>query len=75
MVLGSLRRGCLDWLIILGERHLVQILREYFDHYNRAWPHRALNVRPPESQPIPDGGMIVRRQHLHGLINEYSRAA
>ena len=40
-VLGSPRRECLDWLIILGERHLVQVLREYFDHYNRARPHRA----------------------------------
>ena len=68
-VLGSLWRECLDWLIILGERHLVQVLREYFDHYNRARPHRALGLRPPEPQPIPDGGVIVRRQRL-GLINE-----
>ena len=45
---GSLRRGCLDWLIILGERHLVQVLREYFDHYNRARAHPALGLRPPE---------------------------
>ena len=74
-VLGSLRRQCLDSLIILGERDLVKVLREYFDHYNRAWPHRALRLRPPEPQPIPDGGKIVRRQQLHGLINEYSRAA
>ena len=74
-VLGSLRRECLDWLIILGERHLVQVLREYFDHYNRARPHRALRLRPPEPQPIPDDGLIVRRQRLHGLINENSRVA
>jgi len=45
---GSLRRECLDWLIILGERHLVQVLREYFDHYNRARAHPALGLRPPE---------------------------
>ena len=74
-VLGTLRRECLGWLIILGERHLLQVLREYLDHYNRARPHRALNLRPPEPQPIPDGGKIVRRERLHGLINEYSRVA
>jgi transposase InsO family protein len=74
-VLGTLRRECLDWLIILGERHLVQVLHEYFDHYNRARPHRALVLRPPDPQPILEGGLIVRRQRLHGLINEYSRAA
>jgi transposase InsO family protein len=74
-VLGTLRRECLDWLIILGERHLVQVLHEYVDHYNRARPHRGLGLRPPDPQPIPEGGLIVRRQRLHGLINEYSRAA
>ncbi len=74
-LLGSLRRECLDWLIILGERHLIRVLHEYFDHYNRARPHRALGLRPPEPQPIPDAGLVVRRQRLHGLINEYSRAA
>ncbi len=74
-LLGSLRRECLDWLIILGERHLVQVIREYFDHYNRARPHRALGLRPPEPPPILDGGLIVRTQRLHGLINKYSRAA
>ena len=74
-MLGSPRRECLDWLIILDERHLVQVIGEYFDHYNRARPHRALGLRPPEPPPIQDGGVIVRTQRLHGLINEYSRAA
>ena len=54
----------------LGKRHLLQVLREYFDHYNRARPHRALRVRPPDPQRIPDGGEIVHRQRLHGRINE-----
>ena len=74
-MLGSRRRECLDWLIILGERHVVKVLRAYFDHYNRARPRRALGLHPPEPQPIPERGVIVRRQRLHGLINEYSRAA
>ena len=73
-LLVSLRRS-VDWLIILGERYLVRVVREYFDHYNRARPHRALGLRPPRPQPIPHHGPIVPRQRLHGLINECSRAA
>ena len=38
-------------------------------------PHRAPGLRPPEPQPIPDGGEIARRQRLHGLISEFSPAA
>ena len=72
---GSLRRERLDWLIILGERHLVQVLREYFDHYNRARGTSRPGPPPARAPPIPDGGVIVRKQRLHGLINEYSRAA
>jgi hypothetical protein len=74
-VLGSLRRECLDWLIVLGEQHLMGILREYFDHYNRSRPHRALELQPPRPDPCPVVGEIVCTQRLHGLINEYSRAA
>jgi transposase InsO family protein len=74
-LLGSLRREALDWLLILNDRHLWQILTEYFEHYNQARPHRALALRPPCPQPIPISGRIVRRQRLNGLINEYTRAA
>jgi putative transposase len=74
-LLGTLRRECLDWLIIMGERHLVEVLQEYFEHYNRARPHRALDLRPPAPQPMPHRGRVGCRQRLHGLINEYSRAA
>jgi putative transposase len=62
-------------VIILGERNLVQVVREYFNHYNRARPHRSLNLRPPEPQSIRDGGLIVCSQRLHALISEYSRAS
>jgi putative transposase len=73
-LLGSVLREALDRLIILNERHLLAVLREYLDHYNHARPHRSLELR----LPIPvstSAGSIVRRQRLHGLINEYSRAA
>ena len=74
-VLGTLRRECLDWLIVVGERHLTRVLSEYFEHYNRGRPHRALDLCPPRPGLGPGTGEIVRTERLHGLINEYARAA
>ena len=69
------RRECLDWLLIVNERHLRQVLAEFFDHYNRSRPHLALGLCPPCPEDVPAQGAILRRRRLHGLINEYSRAA
>ena len=71
----TIRTECLDFLIIFGERHLTRVLREFFDHYNHARPHRSLQLRAPDPVPIPDAGEVVRVDRLHGLIKEYSRAA
>jgi len=71
----SVRRECLNWLIILGRGHLDRVLGEYVDHYNRARPHRALQLQSPHGDapmPGPVGG-INRRVRLGGLIHEYSR--
>jgi putative transposase len=74
----SVRAECLDWLLILGRRHLETVLRIYTDHYNRDRPHRGLALLSPDStnadQP-PGGGEIKRRDRLGGLIHEYHRAA
>jgi hypothetical protein len=45
---GTVRRECLDRLLILGRRQLEHVLRVYVQHYNRARPHRALDLKPPE---------------------------
>jgi len=71
----TLRHECLDWLVIFSERHLRQVLGEFCHHYNRARPHRGRDLRPPHPDNIPARGAIVRTGRLHGLINEYSRAA
>jgi hypothetical protein len=71
----TLRHEALDWLIILDERHLRLVLRQYLDHYNRERPHLALHLRPPEGRCATVDGAIVRRPRLFGLINEYRRAA
>jgi hypothetical protein len=74
---GTVRRECLDWLLIAGERHLERVLREYAEHYNAARPHRALQLRSPvpRGQPVSAVGEIVRRDRLGGLVREYERLA
>ena len=75
---GTLRRECLNHLLIYGERHLRQILAEYSRHYNKHRPHQSREQRPPLHEPgqtIDVTARIKRRQVLHGSISEYSRAA
>jgi putative transposase len=74
---GTLRRECLDHLLIHGERHLRRILAEYVRHYNEHRPHQSRDQRPPlheSGQPIDMTTRIKRRQVVHGLISEYRRA-
>lgn len=73
----TVRAECLDWLLILGRGHLDQTMRTHTDHYNRARPHRGLQLaRPlkPDVQP-PVAGVIRRRDRLGGLIHEDQRHA
>jgi putative transposase len=73
----TVRTECLDWLLILGRRHLESVLRSYIQHYNTERPHRGLALRPPEAPQLssPTGGAIQRRDRLGGLLHEYYRAA
>jgi putative transposase len=74
----TLRAECLDWLLIIGRRHLETVLRIYTAHYNRERPHRGLALLPPDPTtvgPLSSGGEIKRRDRLGGLIHEYRRAA
>jgi hypothetical protein len=75
---GTLRRECLDHLLIYGERHLRQTLTEYARHYNQHRPHQSRQQRPPLDEPgqaVDVTARIKCRQVVHGLINEYRRAA
>jgi putative transposase len=78
---GTLRRECLDHLLITGRRHLLRVLHSYFKHYSRHRPHRSLDLSAPEwserqgmAEP-PAAKQIHRRDVLGGLIHEYERAA
>jgi len=70
---GTVRRECLDGLLIVGPQHLERVLREYVDHDNTARPHQALELRAPLAQGEAAGptGEIVRHDRLGGLIHEY----
>ena len=79
-VIGTLRRELLDRTLILGDRHLDLVLREYVIHYNGHRPHQSRQQRPPdiEMQPswdVADLRSVRRRPVVTGLINEYHRAA
>ena len=73
----TVRWECLDHILVLGERHLERILREYARHYNKERPHRGLSLQTPEPKLMPNdaAGEIVRVARLGGLINEYHREA
>jgi transposase InsO family protein len=76
---GTLRRECLDRVLILNRRHLDHVLRHYVAHYNRHRPHRSLSLEPPQERPVtsarPPSPRIDRRELLGGLITEYQVAA
>jgi putative transposase len=76
----TVRTECLDWVLILGRRHLERVLGVYVEHYNRERPHRGLDLGTPiDSQSRAGGacrrGPVERRDLLGGLIHEYCRAA
>ncbi len=74
-VVGTIRRDCLDWLLIYGRRHLEQVLRTYAEHYNAHRPHRGRGLSPPDQTPPAVAGPIERRDLIGGLIHEYQHIA
>jgi transposase InsO family protein len=76
---GTVRRECLDWLLILNRRHLEHVLRVFGDHYNAHRPHRSLDLLPPaaigRTRAITSSPDLKRHDRLGGLIHEYSYAA
>ena len=81
-VIGTIRRECLDRMLILGCRHLETELAEYVKHYNSHRPHRSLSQRSPsapDSLPAPiddiDHARVRRTDRLGGLVHEYRLVA
>ena len=76
-VIGSIRRECLDHVVVLNERHLRRILSSYFDYYHRTRTHLSLCKDCPEPRPTqPAGqGKIIACPQVGGLHHRYERLA
>ena len=71
----TLRQECLDHVIIVNERHLLQVLEEFVEYYNCHRPHRSLDLEAPlPAEPTRDG-RVVSRPVLGGLHRVCARAA
>jgi putative transposase len=76
-LIGSIRRECLNHVLVLGERHLRRILTRYFIYYHQARTHLALDKDAPNPRPIelPAAGKIVEVPEVGGLHHRYLRQA
>jgi putative transposase len=76
-VIGSIRRECLDHVIVLNERHLKRILRDYFNYYHISRTHLSLDKNPPEPRAVEPAasGNIVALPRVGGLHHRYTRIA
>jgi transposase InsO family protein len=79
-LVGSVRRECLDHVLLISEAHLRRVLREYARYFNRSRPHQGINQRVPDRESSPDisaatAEEIVSFPVLGGLHHEYRRAA
>ena len=72
-VIGSIRRECLDHVIVWSEAHLRRILLEYTLYYNAARTHLGLDKDAPNSRPIQNHGTIIADAVLGGLHHQYCR--
>jgi transposase InsO family protein len=76
-LIGSVRRDCLDHVVVLGERHRRHILTAYFAYYHRARTHLALDKDAPDGRPIepPELGPVLSIPEVGGLHHRYVRRA
>ncbi len=76
-LIGSIRRECLDHVIVFGEEHLGGILAGYFGYYHEARAHLSLDRNSPIPRPLcpPEQGKVLAKAYLGGLHHCYTRAA
>jgi transposase InsO family protein len=74
-VIGSIRRECLDHVIVVNEESLRRTLRSYFSYYHRSRLHLSLKRDSPESRPVQSIGQIVATPEVGGLHHRYERVA
>ncbi|MGB2985105.1 MAG: integrase core domain-containing protein [Phycisphaerae bacterium] len=76
-LIGSIRRECLDHVIVINERHLRRILRSYCDYYLNSRPHLSLDRNAPTEREVepPSRGRVIAIPQVGGLHHRYRRAA
>lgn len=76
-MIGSIRRDCLDHVVVVNERQLKRILTSYFDYYHRWRTHLSLEMDSPNSRPVQlqGSGIVVQFPELGGLHHHYERIA
>jgi putative transposase len=76
-VIGSIRRECLDHVIVVNERHLRRVLRSYLAYYHKSRTHLSLDKDCPDPRPVqpPGPGKIVALPQLGGIHHRYERLA
>src|SRR5438876_10998688 len=76
-VIGSIRRECLDHVVVMGERHLREILSKYVDYYNGTRTHLSLAKDAPEPRGVQvrSEGRVVEVRRVGGLHHQYLRRA
>ena len=76
-VIGTLRRECLDHVIVLNEAHLRWMLSSFLDYYHASRPHQSSGSNAPTPRDIepPSRGRVIGIPQVGGLHHRYSRAA
>ena len=72
-LMGSIRRECVDHVVVFGERHLRHVLLSYMSYYNGTRTHLSLNKDAPISRAAETAGRILCRPILGGLHHQYAR--
>jgi len=75
--IGSIRRECLDYVVVFNERHLRRVLSSYFDYYQRTRTHLSLNKDCPDTRPVhlPEQGKVIAVPQVGALHHRYERLA
>jgi putative transposase len=76
-LIGSIRRECLDHVIIFNDKHLRKVLKQYFRYYHECRTHLGLEKDCPKTRPIqlPESGLISSEPMVGGLHHRYFRQA
>ena len=76
-LIGTIRRECLDHVIVWNERHLYRVLKSYFDYYDKSRTHLSLNDDSPMPREVepPEKGQVFAEPRVGGLHHHYRRPA